>query len=106
MIPLAVIGSVLIGIILIVFVNKKSTDNPYILVIQCENENAEKAAIDQLSNSVKKQVVKSKTVSKVGIELTMEIRLKEMTTDFVNRISSIQGINNAVLVSYNGDYMA
>ena len=105
MIPLAVIGAILIGLIMIVFVNKKPSDNPYILVINCENDAAEKLVLEELKDSVKKQVVKSKTVSKQGIELTVEIRLKDMTTEFVNHISAQKGVVNVVLVSYNGDYM-
>lgn len=106
MFPLAVFGSVLIGIILVIFMNKKTSDNPYILVINCENDAAEKNAMSYIKGQVKKTVVKSKTVSKTGIELTLEIRLKDETTDFVNQISSIKQVNNAVLVSYNGDYMS
>ena len=41
MIPLAVIGSVFIGVILMVFVNKKTRANPYIIVVQCEDQTAE-----------------------------------------------------------------
>lgn len=106
MIPLAVFGSLFIGLILIIFVNKKSTDNPYILVISCDNDETEKNVTKAIDESVKKHVVKSKTVSKLGIELTIEVRLKDMTTDFVNKISAINGVENAVLVSYNGDYMS
>lgn len=62
--------------------------------------------MNYIKGQVKKTVVKSKTVSKTGIELTLEIRLKDETTDFVNQISSIKQVNNAVLVSYNGDYMS
>ncbi|SHM84988.1 Uncharacterized membrane protein YhiD, involved in acid resistance [Anaerosporobacter mobilis DSM 15930] len=106
LIPLAVIGTILIGVTMLVFVNKKSTDNPYILVISCVNDTAEKAALTSVKDSVKKHVVKSKTVSKNGIELTVEIRLKDMTTEFVNKISDLNGVENVVLVSYNGDYMS
>lgn len=106
MFPLAVFGSVLIGIILIVFVNKKVSDNPYILVLNCENDTAEKKVMNFLKQEVKKSVVKSKTVTKTGVEVTLEIRLKDGTTEFVNQVSSIEKVNSAVLVSYNGDYMA
>jgi len=41
-IPLAVIGSVIIGIILLVFVNKNSYTNPYIVVLQCDGGESEK----------------------------------------------------------------
>ncbi|MBR1709275.1 MAG: DUF4956 domain-containing protein, partial [Clostridia bacterium] len=36
MIPLAVIGSVFIGIIILLFANRKSHTNPFIVVLQCE----------------------------------------------------------------------
>ena len=44
MIPLAVIGSVIIGVILLVFVNKKSHCYPYIVVLSCKNHETEKKA--------------------------------------------------------------
>ncbi len=107
LIPLAIFGSLFIGVIMVVFVNKKSTDNPYILVIRCDSDESERDVMDFVSRSVKKYVVKSKTVaSGSGIELTVEIRLKDMSTKFVNEISHIAGVNNAVLVSYNGEYMS
>lgn len=106
MFPLAVFGSVIIGIVLVLFVNKKTSDNPYILVVNCDDNAAEKKIMEYVKGEVKKSVVKSKTVSKTGVELTLEIRLKEDTVDFVNKVSEIEHVNNAVLVSYNGDYMA
>ena len=60
MIPLAVPGSVVIGIVLLVFANKKAHLNPYIVVIRCENHDSETAAMDFLKKQVKRCVVKSK----------------------------------------------
>lgn len=105
MIPLAVIGSVVIGIILLVFVNKKSHKHPYIVVLRCENHDSEIAATDFLKTMTERCVVKSKSAQKGEIELNMEIRLNDDNTDFVNRLSDMQGVTSAVLVSYNGDYM-
>lgn len=104
MIPLAVIGTVLIGIMMLVFVNRKPGENPYIVVVRCDNEAAEQACMNEMRGSTKKQVIKSKTVSKSGIELTVEVRLAQMGTEFVNSISGLEGIQSAVLVSYNGEY--
>ncbi len=104
MIPLAVIGSVIIGVILIVFVNRKSHFTPYIVVLSCDGNGAEKEAVEFLKNNVKKYVVKSKSVQSGRIELNLEIRLKDDNTDFINRLSEISGVSNAVLVSYNGEY--
>ncbi len=105
MIPLAVIGSVIIGLILIVFVNRKSHLNPYIVVISCADFAAEKKAVDFLKGNVKKCVIKSKTATKGLIELNIEIRMSDDSTDFINALSDMPGVNSAVLVSYNGEYM-
>lgn len=107
LISLAVLGSIFIGIVMVVFVNKKTIDSPYILVINCENDGSEKSTVDLISKNVTKYVVKSKTVSPLsGVELTVEVKLKSETTTFVNDISKINGVSNVVLVSYNGDYMS
>lgn len=105
LIPLAVIGSVLIGVFLLLFVNRKSHVNPYIIVIDCTDHNSEQNAIAYLKEQVSHLVVKSKTVRKGSIELNTEIRMKDDNTDFINTLADMEGVNNAVLVSYNGDYM-
>lgn len=105
LVPLAVIGSLLIGIMLLIFVNRKSHSNPYIVVLQCENKASEDAAVAYLKQHVRKSVTKSKTVTKGQIELNMDIRLKDDNTDFINGLADLEGVKQAVLVSYNGDYM-
>lgn len=105
MIPLAVIGSVIIGVILLVFVNKKSHCNPYIIMVTCENHEVEVKVKDYLEKETRKCVVKSKTAQKGMIELNMELRLKDDNTDFVNTLADMTGVGSAVLVSYNGEYM-
>lgn len=106
MIPLAVIGSAIIGIILILFANRKIHENPYILIINCSDEKAEEAALELVKKSVERFAIKSKTVNSAGIELTAEIRMKDAATSFVNRINDIDGVADTVLVSYNGEYMS
>ena len=106
MLPLAVIGSGIIGVILILFANRKVYDNPYLLILGCQDENAENAAVSLMKEAVKKYAVKSKTVNAQGIEFTAEIRMKDGETAFVNRLNEITGVENATLVSYNGEYMS
>lgn len=106
MIPLGVIGSVMIGVILLVFANRKVHENPYILIMNCHDEGAETAALSMAKETLKKFQVKSKTVNESGIELTAEVRLKDEATSFVNGLHGIEGVENVTLVSYNGEYMA
>lgn len=104
-IPLAVFGSIIIGVILIVFVNKKTSLMPYIIVLSCAGHDAETKANDFIRSKVNRFVVKSKSVQKENIELNIEIRLKDDNTDFINELADMEGIKSAVLVSYNGEYM-
>lgn len=106
MIPLAVIGSAIIGAILVLFVNKKFRNTPYILIVDCSDEAAEKGALDVIGKAVDKYIVKSKTVNEAGIELTAEIRVKDAVTDFVNRVNDVNGVKSATLVTFNGEYMS
>ena len=106
MIPLAILGSVIISVILLLFANRKIRNDPYILVLRCEDEKSEESALTLLNQNAEHSIVKAKTITAAGIELTMELRLKDGTTAFVNRITEIPGIDTATLVSYNGEYMA
>lgn len=105
MIPLAVFGSVFIGIILLIFANHKDMSNPYIVVVSCDGHDSENKAVEYLKSQTKKCTVKSKSAKKGEVELNLEIRLKDDNTDFINALSDIAGVKSAVLVSYNGDYM-
>ena len=106
MIPLAVIGSAIIGVILLLFANRKIRSNPYILVLHCTDENAENAVLDILGKETAHVIVKSKTITTVGIELTTELHTKDASTSFVNTISGLSGVENATLVSCNGEYLS
>ena len=104
LIPLGVIGSLLIGAVLLLFVNHKSNDQPYMAVIGLSAQ-AEDMVLETLAKGTKKQVVKTKSISPEGIELTVEVRLQENSTAFMNSLAAIPGVSRATLVSYNGDYM-
>lgn len=105
MIPLAVFGSVMIGMVMLVFMNRKAKHNPYIAVISCANHDAETLANEYLAKHVEKMVIKSKTAQDGLIELNYEVRLKSEDVDFITALSQLEGVRSAVLVSYNGDYM-
>ena len=104
-IPLAVIGSVVIGLILLVFANRKAHVNPYIVVLSCDDKAAEDRALTLLKEKTTKCVCKSKTARAGQVELNLEVRLPSDDTDFVNELSALEGVQSAVLVSYNGEYM-
>lgn len=106
LIPLAVFGSVVIGITLLLFANRRSSEAPYIIVVTCRNADTEKQAEAMLAASAKKLSLKSKSVRAGQIELNYELRLKGDETGFVSGLSELPGVGSAVLVSYNGDYLS
>lgn len=106
LLPLAVFGVIFISIVMVLFVNKKSSQNPYILMVTCADEAAEKEAIALVVENTKKYLVKSKTlIADRGIELTLDVQLKDQDMSFVNVFNKNPKFSNVVLVSYNGDYM-
>ena len=49
--------------------------------------------------------LKGKTVRGAVSELSFEVRLRSEDTGFVAELAAMTGVQSAVLVSYNGDYM-
>ena len=106
LVHLAVLGSLFIGIVMLVFSDRRDEERPYILVVHCADETAERAARDFATSRVKALSLKSKSVSPGRVELNYEVRLSDGAADFVNALAALPGVENAVLVSYNGDYVA
>jgi len=104
LIPLGILGTTFIGIILLVFVNRKTNDTPYIMILNLENDQAELDSMELIKEKTKKNLVKAKTVSGNGIELIVEVRLVDMSANLLNELHVIEGVKNACLVSYNGEY--
>lgn len=105
MIPLAVVGSLVIGLFMLLFMTRKSSGHPYIAVVQVKNHEAEQAAVAFIKENVNRMIIKSKTAENGRIEMNWELRLKNDDTDFITALSEMEGVESAVLVSYNGDYM-
>lgn len=104
MIPLAVFGSLIIGLILVLFVNRKTYVKPYIIVVTLDDAIAEKNVMEYIRSNADKLILKGKTARKGNIELTYEVRLNSEDTAFVTALSDKPHVENAVLVSYNGEY--
>jgi len=103
---LAVIGSVIVGLVLFVFVKKASFETPYLLVVNCDDDASEQAVTKKLGAVVKRFNVKQKTVTADNIEMTVEVRMKEGEPRFINELMTLGGVKNAVLISYSGDYVS
>ncbi|MCH7321054.1 DUF4956 domain-containing protein [Solibacillus sp. MA9] len=101
MYPLALIGSIAFGATLAWLSKKKIRGETYLLVVQYS---------DTAHGDVKKVLaklntkLKSKTVRRGLIEMTVEIRLVDDNTYFLTLIDKIDGVHSCSLVNYTGDY--
>ena len=104
LIPLALIGAPIIGVLLVVFASKKDRSDPYLLIVRFTDPAAEKKLADQIQKAVKFCRIKSKTMTGgSGMELIFEVRLKEGDTSFVQKLSDTGSVSFASLVSFDGN---
>lgn len=101
--PISIVGSLLVGGILLGLSKIKPQDEVFLLIIHYEE-----SANDEVKRILNKvsYVLKAKTVTSENTELTVEIKIRDNNTAIVNDISTISGVRDAVLVSYNGEYAA
>ncbi len=98
---LSIISSLLIGLIAVLLLRYKNTNNVYLLILQYENLTNDNLLKDLSKLNYK---IKSKTISMGLVELTLEIKLMGAKTTFIEELSTIDGVKNVSLVSYNGDF--
>lgn len=111
---LAVTGCIVIGLVLLVFANTRTADRPFMLVVHCAGDAvpaAEEAVAALVASSTERHALKAKSRSAGGeggggsLDLTYEVRLKDGGTAFVSAVAAVDGVTDANLVSYNGDYL-
>ena len=103
---LAILGSVVMGLLLFIVNHSPAGDMPYLLVVQADNEESDTAVRALLANRKQRFGLKSKTISPNGVEATYEVRLKDGGSTLINQVAALHGIGNAVLIAYNGDFVA
>lgn len=101
MYPLAIFGSLFIGLTIAWLSKKKSKQQSYLLIIRYLDEAASELR-GQLSKLDTK--LKSKTVRKDYTEMTLEISLRDDNTAFMKLINDIDGVHECSLINYTGDY--
>ena len=101
----AVVGSLAIGLVILLLTRGRANGVPYILVLHVDGQAAEEQAMQLVRQQVKRSRVKSKRVGPEGTEVTVDIRLRGEDTAFMHTLNALDGVHSAVLVTYNGEYM-
>ena len=104
-VDVGLIGGLVIGVVMVVITSLKGKSSvPYLLILHFDERAS--AQIKQLIKQIPKAHVKSKTVQRDGVELTVELRIRESDTDFVDKFLRVQGVFDATLVAHQGDLLS
>ncbi len=102
---IAVIAAVVIGVVMILLSTFRGKGTqPYLLILHYDE--AASGQVKQMVKQLPGGRLKSKTVQRDGIELTMEIRLRESETAFVEKFLRVEGVYDAALISHQGDIVS
>lgn len=99
--PVSLLGSLAVGGALLFLSRRKIREQPYLLIIRHTDDSIGELRIRLRQMNYQ---VKSKTVRKNFTELTLEMRLRDDNTAFVNELSQIEGVQDVSLINYTGDY--
>ena len=106
-IPLVVVGSIIIGLVIVLFANKIVVENPYLLVVKVDEDFVGEEVERVIKGASKKYVLKSKSIIQdYEIEATYEVRVKGNDAKLVSEVSKIPGVRSAVMLSYDGNFTA
>lgn len=99
---LAVVTSIVILLMLIVFSRLQETGKVYIAVVHYEGDHTGDKVIQELGRI--KHFIKSETMRKDSVEMAIEVFVKNNDLTFVENIKSIEGVKDLTLIQYNGEY--
>ena len=100
--PLAVITMIVMTAIVMYFFKKKSSGIIYILVVHYEGEETQDEIIRLFGNQ--KYQLKSKTMRKGQVEMTVEFMSRQGNFNFVEKIDALDRVRDVSLIQYNGEY--
>ncbi|HWQ06795.1 MAG: DUF4956 domain-containing protein [Clostridiaceae bacterium] len=104
-VDVGLIGALVIGVVMVIITSAKGNASmPYLLILHFDDRASQQ--IKGLIRQLPKAHVKSKTVQHDGIELTIELRIRESDTDFVDKFMRVPGVFDATLVAHQGDLLS
>lgn len=99
---LVIITAVVMIAMIVIFYHKQQKGRIYIAVIHYLGDEAGDNVIRAFGKM--KYFIKSKTVRKGKTEMAVEVYCKNNDTFFLDRIRDVEGVEDATLIQYNGEY--
>ena len=99
---LVVVAAVVMTVMIIIFYSKQQKGRIYILVVHYVGETAGDDILRAFGKM--KYFIKSKTARKDKTEMAIEVFCKNNDTFFMDKIRALDGVEDATLIQYNGEY--
>ena len=100
-----VVGAIFVGLLMVILTMVKGRSSaPYLLILHYD-ESASRQ-IKQMVAQLPQGRIKSKTVQRDGIEMTVERRIRQSETGFVDKFLRVEGVYDATLIAHQGDMIS
>ncbi|MBE6622706.1 MAG: DUF4956 domain-containing protein [Ruminococcaceae bacterium] len=99
---LVVVAAIVMTAMIMIFYNKQQKGRIYILVVHYTGDSAGDDILRALGKI--KYFIKSKTLRKEKTEMAIEVFCKNNDTFFMEKIRAIEGVEDATMIQYNGEY--
>ncbi|MBR2337962.1 MAG: DUF4956 domain-containing protein [Clostridia bacterium] len=97
------IACLVVGVLYyVVCLFSQKTKSPYLLIVRYDP--AANAALKKTLRTLPKYRVKSRTLTRNGAELTVELTLKTDEMGLIDAVLATEGVTDASLVSYEGEF--
>lgn len=90
------------GLYYVITLIYRKNSSPYLLIIRYDP--AITSAVKKALNSLPKYRIKSRVVNRGGAEMSVEVSLKNNETKIIDALLAIDGVQDASLVSYEGEF--
>ncbi|PKL00552.1 MAG: DUF4956 domain-containing protein [Tenericutes bacterium HGW-Tenericutes-1] len=102
---LAVIGSIVIGLCILLVQSLELFTTPFIVIIRVSGEFNEDSLLSSMKDVYSKFQIRNKTILETKSEYTFEVRGQKDITKRINALKDLQGVDQVMLLSYRGDYV-
>lgn len=100
-----IVGAIFVGLLMVLLTMIKGKQSmPYLLILHYDESAAR--AVKQMVNQLPNGRVKSKTVSQDGVEMTVQLRIRQSETGFVDKFLRVEGVYDATLIAHQGDMIS
>ncbi len=102
----ALIATFLIAFILHMLVMLEVFTATYYIIIRCNDAKKEEELVEEMNSSFKVSSIRNRTYVGNKLDITFEVRGKEVPATLATQIKQIEGITSLVILSHKGDYIS